>query len=286
MKILVVEDSNLTNTLVCTTLKDAGFETASAFDGRQGVDAATSSMPDLIVMDIMMPVMDGFEATRRIKTQPGTRHIPVIVLTSLSRVQDMVKALDAGADCFMSKPFNGQKLVERVHDVAQFQRQMKAAAAEAAGRNPDEIRLTGPKQQIFLAMFSALEQLTKCQVFSVLVTRSQGGSVFIVTTARDVPSLVLEGFQKRVFSLGERLLGRSVGNGTTTQIIYFSDPAGSPKYGPPFRSTIHAPFYVGEDVRGVLSVGATARGAYQEKDFKFLFELGGEVGPTLGKVTA
>jgi len=119
----------------------------------------------------------------------------------------------------------------------------------------------------------------------VLVTRRDVGSVFIVTTAREVPELVLQGFQKKVFSLGGRALGRSVREDTQTQIIYFSDPSGSPKYGPPFRSSIHVPFQAGPDVRGILSVGATDRGAYDQEDLKFLFDLGLEAAPTLGKVT-
>ena len=285
MKILVVEDSEFMNMLVCKTLESAGFETLSALDGQQGVEAATRESPDLIVMDIMMPVMDGFEATRRIKAQADTRRIPIIVLTALNKVQDMVKALDAGADCFMSKPFDARKLLARIEDVSQFQPQMKAAAEASGDDDAHAIRISGPRQQIFLAMFSALDQVTKCQVFSVLVTRRDVGSVFIVTTAREVPELVLQGFQKKVFSLGGRALGRSVREDTQTQIIYFSDPSGSPKYGPPFRSSIHVPFQAGPDVRGILSVGATDRGAYDQEDLKFLFDLGLEAAPTLGKVT-
>ena len=288
-KILVVEDSEFMNMLVCSTLQDEGFETVSAFDGEEGVRAATREQPDLIVMDIMMPVMDGFAATRALKKSPTTRGIPVLVLTALNKVQDVIQALDAGADGFLNKPFDGPSLGSRINQIIETFPSVQAGetAEQAAIRDvAQKIAVTEPKQQIFSAIFQSLNQVSHCKVFSVLVNR--GGAVpcsFVVTSEREIPGLVIEQYKEQVASIGERLLrSLRIIPEIKMEYIYTADTNQSPKYAPPFRSTIHVPFY-SEDSNGILSVGTTEKDAYSEDDFKFLFDLGAQIAPTLGRVS-
>jgi DNA-binding response OmpR family regulator len=288
-KILVVEDSEFMNMLVCSTLQDAGFETVSAFDGQEGVKAATLEQPDLIVMDIMMPLMDGFEATLALKKSLETRGIPVLVLTALNKVQDVIQALDSGADGFLNKPFDGPALVTRINHIIEVFPKVQAGdtAEQVAIRDvAQKIAITKPRQQIFSAIFQSLNQVSHCKVFSVLVNR--GGTeacTFLVTSEHEIPGLVIEQYKEQVVSIGERLLrSRRINPEVNMEYIYTADTKQSPKYAPPFRSTIHVPFYT-EDSNGILSIGTTEKDAYSEDDFKFLFDLGSQIAPTLGRVT-
>src|SRR6185437_4625933 len=103
-KILVVEDNEPNRDMLTRRLARKGFETVVAVDGRQGVDIARDAQPDLVLMDMSLPVLDGWEATRRIKAAPETRHIPVIALTAHAMAGDKERALEAGCDDYDTKP--------------------------------------------------------------------------------------------------------------------------------------------------------------------------------------
>src|SRR5262245_11446210 len=97
-KILLVEDNEMNRDMLSRRLTRNGFEVVIAVDGQQGVALATSERPDVILMDMSLPVMDGWEATRRVKADPATRAIPVIALTANAMVEDREKAMAAGCD--------------------------------------------------------------------------------------------------------------------------------------------------------------------------------------------
>jgi two-component system cell cycle response regulator DivK len=102
--ILIVEDEPRNMKLMRDLLQRFGYETIEAVDGEQGVELATAAKPDLILMDIMMPKMDGLEATRIIKTDIITKHIPIIALTSYAMKGDRERTLEAGCDMYIAKP--------------------------------------------------------------------------------------------------------------------------------------------------------------------------------------
>jgi two-component system cell cycle response regulator DivK len=113
-KILLVEDNELNRDMLSRRLTRNGFEIIIAIDGQQGVTMATSEKPDLILMDMSLPVIDGWEATRRIKADPATNSIPVIALTAHALVQDREKAMAAGCDDFDTKPVELPRLMEKI----------------------------------------------------------------------------------------------------------------------------------------------------------------------------
>jgi two-component system cell cycle response regulator DivK len=102
--ILIVEDEPRNMKLMRDLLQRFEYETIEAVDGEQGVELATAAKPDLILMDIMMPKMDGLEATRIIKTDIITKHIPIIALTSYAMKGDRERTLEAGCDMYIAKP--------------------------------------------------------------------------------------------------------------------------------------------------------------------------------------
>jgi CheY-like chemotaxis protein len=116
-KILCVEDSEDNLFTLHKRLSLAGFEVKVATNGTEGVDWAKTLRPDLIVMDLRLPGLDGWEATRRLKGQPETKHIPIIVVTSDTSEKSREKAFAAGCDEFETKPVNFEKLVGKIHSL-------------------------------------------------------------------------------------------------------------------------------------------------------------------------
>ena len=113
-RLLLVEDNEENRDGLSRHLRRKGFEVLVAVDGQQGVEAARTGAPDLILMDMSLPVLDGWEATRQLKAAPETRHIPVIALTAHAMAGDREKALQAGCDEYDTKPVEFARLLEKI----------------------------------------------------------------------------------------------------------------------------------------------------------------------------
>ena len=113
-KILLVEDNELNRDMLSRRLARKGYEVVLAGDGAEGVTAATAGRPDLVLMDMSLPVLDGWEATRRLKAAPETRPIPVIALTAHAMSSDREKALEAGCDDYDTKPIELPRLLAKI----------------------------------------------------------------------------------------------------------------------------------------------------------------------------
>ena len=113
-KILIVEDNEMNRDMLTRRLERKGFEVVIAVDGQAGIDMASSGNPDLIFMDLSLPVMGGWEATRKIKTDPATQSIPVIALTAHAMAGDEQKALEAGCDDYDTKPVDLKRLLAKI----------------------------------------------------------------------------------------------------------------------------------------------------------------------------
>ena len=114
MKILYVEDNEDNVYVVRSRLTRAGFTILVATDGEQGVSMAATEQPDLILMDLSLPVIDGWEATRRLKATPKTKHIPIVALTAHAMAGDREKALNADCNDFDTKPIELPRLLEKI----------------------------------------------------------------------------------------------------------------------------------------------------------------------------
>jgi CheY-like chemotaxis protein len=112
-KILVVDDTDWNRDLLVQLLEE-DYDIVQAVDGGEGVRMAEAHKPDLILMDLGMPVMDGWEATRRIKANDGLKHIPVIAVTSHAMVGDEIEARKAGCDDYLSKPIDDEALIAKI----------------------------------------------------------------------------------------------------------------------------------------------------------------------------
>jgi two-component system, cell cycle response regulator DivK len=115
-RILAIEDHEENRRLLRDLLTSFDYELVEAVTGEEGLQLAEAERPDLILMDIQLPGIDGYEVTRRIKANPSLRHIPVIAVTSYALSGDDVKALEAGCDAYVTKPFDPAELLDKIRE--------------------------------------------------------------------------------------------------------------------------------------------------------------------------
>jgi CheY-like chemotaxis protein len=113
-RILLVEDNEMNRDMLSRRLERKGYEVVLAVDGRSGVEMAETQSPDLVLMDMSLPVLDGWEATRRLKACAATGHIPVIALTAHAMSRDRDKAFEAGCDDYDTKPVDLPRLLDKI----------------------------------------------------------------------------------------------------------------------------------------------------------------------------
>ena len=116
-RILVVDDEIYIVHILDFSLGMEGYEVLTALDGEQALEKATAEKPDLIVLDIMMPKLDGYETCKRLKADPITKDVPVILLSAKGRNVDQKVGFEVGADDYITKPFSPRKLVERINAI-------------------------------------------------------------------------------------------------------------------------------------------------------------------------
>jgi two-component system, cell cycle response regulator DivK len=113
-RILLIEDNEDNRIIYRSMLEYSGYQVLEAVDGQQGMDEAYAQVPDLILMDISLPVVDGWDATRWLKAEPKTKHIPIIALTAHALASDQVKAFEVGCDAYLAKPVEPRTVLAEV----------------------------------------------------------------------------------------------------------------------------------------------------------------------------
>lgn len=176
VKILLVEDDRDIVEMVEYNLKQDGYETLSALNGEDGIHLAKTEHPDLIILDIMLPVIDGFEVCRTLKKDDATTHIPIIILSAKSQETDKVVGLELGADDYITKPFSPRELVARAKAV------LRRGQQQAAGRRikrgdividveRHEVTVAGKEISLTFTEFKLLEVMARRP--GVVLSRNQ-----------------------------------------------------------------------------------------------------------------
>ncbi len=132
-KILIVEDDRDILEMVEYNLREEGYITVSALNGEDGVNLARRERPDLIILDIMLPVMDGFEVCRALKSEEATARIPIIILSAKSQETDKVVGLELGADDYVTKPFSPRELIARIRAIIRRGTEQQASSIMEKG---------------------------------------------------------------------------------------------------------------------------------------------------------
>jgi len=130
-KILVIEDDRDISELITYNLEREGYEIACLYDGSQAVDFVTKRKPELIILDLMLPEVDGIEICRTLKGDAATKHIPIVMLTAKSEEADVVVGLQMGADDYIPKPFSPKVLVARIKAIVRRMADVQASSASA-----------------------------------------------------------------------------------------------------------------------------------------------------------
>ncbi|MBV9690311.1 MAG: response regulator transcription factor [Ktedonobacteraceae bacterium] len=130
LKVLVIDDENNIVEFIRLGLRYEGFQVESASDGEQGVIAAQRLNPDLVILDLMMSGIDGLEVCRRLRANPTTRDLPILMLTAKDEVQDRITGLDAGADDYLTKPFDFDELLARIRAILRRQKRAQPSAED------------------------------------------------------------------------------------------------------------------------------------------------------------
>ncbi len=116
-KILIVDDDSVVLRLVESLLKNKGYQVTTAFEAPVGLEVAINQRPDLIILDVMMPIINGFNICRLIKSEHGHKHIPIILLTSRASEEDRQIGMQVGADAYMAKPLDTEKLLNTIQEL-------------------------------------------------------------------------------------------------------------------------------------------------------------------------
>jgi two-component system cell cycle response regulator len=138
--ILLVDDNEQNLELLMAYLEDLGGTIRTARDGLEALDAIKSRIPDIVLLDVMMPRMSGFQVCQRVKADPATKDLPIVMVTALNEVGDVERAVDSGADDFLSKPVNKVELLTRVRSLIRLgrtQRQLRESLAELRRLRPE-----------------------------------------------------------------------------------------------------------------------------------------------------
>lgn len=147
-RILIVEDEEKLNRMIELELKYEGYETGKALDGRTGLDMALSGGYDLVLLDIMLPGLNGLEVLRRIRKE--NEHLPVILLTARDTTMDKVSGLDSGADDYVTKPFAIEELLARIRTALRKHAKAAAAPAEENAYTVQDVRLEKDARRVLV----------------------------------------------------------------------------------------------------------------------------------------
>jgi DNA-binding response OmpR family regulator len=164
-KIELIEDDHDIVEMIEYNLKEEGYRTVSAFDGKNGIEIAKREKPDLIILDIMLPAIDGFEVCRILRQQESTTHIPIIILSAKSRETDKVVGLELGADDYMTKPFSPRELIARIKAVLRRHKEQPPVEIKRGLIVIDSIKhkvlVKGQEVELTATEFRLLETLAK-----------------------------------------------------------------------------------------------------------------------------
>lgn len=285
-RILVVEDSMTQALRAQLVLTEAGYEVALAENGQVGLDQVRAGPPDLVVADIVMPVMNGYEMTRRLKSDPRTAQVPVLMLTTKGEPLDIVRGLEAGADHFMTKPYDGGELVSRVGTL--FEQQQQALAGESPtqqviDRFHQEIVVTKSREQILEALFQAMAQVLACEAMGLLLYVQEQWLYFAMSIYHQPPEMLDSQAEVMVDVLSK--LRSKAPETTQVRMVQIVVGEGQPRpEAHPLASFMHAPLIVDGEPLGMVAVFSSAYGAFDVENVQFVFTMGHQAAQALSRL--
>ncbi len=245
-RLLVVEDDAELRFILVAHLRAAGFEVLEASDGSAGVKRAQESLPDVILMDVGLPVMDGITATRTLKADPRTAAIPIVMLTARSGTQDVVRGLEAGVQEYLSKPFDVAELLARVRTVHRLatthqdldrlnnrleqEVEIKTRRLQFLYEYMRDLNRVDTRDGVLDLIMHCVEHVTGAKRLSLLMVDATGENLLCARARGIAPSVAekiriraMEGIAGQVFQSGKTYAARAVGLSADGNRVYKSE---------------------------------------------------------------
>ena len=184
-KILVVDDDTSINELIKVNLELAGYGVVQAYDGVKGFALAKQEMPSLIILDVMMPDVDGFTVAKRIRQNEETKDIPIIMLTALSQLNDKVNGFNIGVDDYIVKPFEIEELLVRVRALLKRTKQIPESASTSELLTPGELTLLPEQNSVKIGDKQAKLTPIEFDIFNLLF-QNHGNMVSSAKLLKDI----------------------------------------------------------------------------------------------------
>jgi PAS domain S-box-containing protein len=285
--ILVVDDSVPSTRLLQTQLKRSGYGVVVAYDGEQALAEVERNLPDLIILDVMMPGLDGFDVCRQIKSDPRTWFVPVILLTALDRIEDRIHGIEAGADEFLSKPFNREELLARVrsllrlkgaYDALQMERNRLALLYNISQEINSRLALddvlgkivTRTREVLGASMCSIILCGETEEVTQQIVSREGQAPAL---EGRVTPTIFQEGLAGWVLRCRESTIVADTSQDRRWLVL--------PGDTEPVGSAMAAPLQVGREIIGVVLLTHSAPGFFDESHMAVLRSIGAQAAVTV-----
>jgi DNA-binding response OmpR family regulator len=275
-RILLVEDSPTQAQRAQLILQREGYDVALAPDGCEGLDRALKEPPDLVVTDIVMPRMDGYQLCREMKDRAETKDIPVVMLTTKGDIMDIIKGLGAGADNFITKPYEGSLLIARIEKIfenlnlkGQNLQTEDTQLADFTGK----VAMTTDRFQILSLLLSTIGVVIHCNVMGLFLLSKTGRHGLYLVSLQPLAEETCADLEGKVLAAANVLDDGEL-SAANVRLVRVVKEEELPSLAEPFKSFISVPLITGGEVIGILTTANTKEDAFQPDDVKLLYQLG------------
>ncbi len=275
-RIMVAEDSPTQAQRAKLILESEGYEVLLAEDGQIGLKTAIAEKPDLIVSDIVMPEMDGYEMCQKLKEHEETQNIPVVMLTTKGDIMDIIKGLGVGADNFITKPYEGAYLLSRIETVfsnLQLRSEGQLPEENELANFQGKVSLTNDRFQILSLLLSTVGVVIHCNVMGLFLLSPSGRHSLYLVSLQPLGPEAGTDLTTKVLAAANVLDGGELTE-TDVRITKVVKEEMLPEDMALFSSFISVPLINDREVIGILTTANTKEDAFQPDDVKLLYQLG------------
>lgn len=282
--ILIVEDSPTQAQMAKMILENEGYDVYTAENGEVGLKMAIEKQPDLIIADIIMPIMDGYEMIKRLRHNTTTSSIPILILTTKDKPMDIMKGLEVGADYYLTKPYEEYDLVSSVENI------FKGIQGESQDQSvlkdfDNEILITRTRKQILEKLLFSISKIIDCDLMSLVIFPEEVDPLFFIISFYPVDNNSVETIIDKVSLFLNQIMIESVTVPKSPNLIVTMDkPKIALNKDNMLKSFLHVPLILDKQIIGVLSIFSHHDGAFNSGNIRFLFDIGTKAASTLIKV--
>ncbi len=278
-RILIVEDSATQAMRAKLILQDAGYSVKVAPNGKLGLEEALATPPDLIVADITMPVMDGYEMTRQLRCDPKTAHTPIFMLTANDQPLDVIRGLEVGADHFITKPYHDDFLVLRVKEffaMIEHSQDGHRPQQMQVDEFSQKITLTPTREQILQALLQATAQIINCQAMALFLISPKKERLLFTISFAPLQQESIDQISEHLVTVLSRVRNEDQSEPPThfIPVVVKETRFSSIIHGNLMSAFMNAPLIVDQQVIGIVGAYNTIPEVFDLQNVGFLFDLG------------